>query len=256
MTNRIILSVVSLWIITSFIPIQDKPTLYLIGDSTVKNGSGQGADKLWGWGSILADYLDTSQVRVVNKAIGGRSSRTFITEGRWKSVHDNLQPGDIVLIQFGHNDGGAINDDFRARGTIKGNGEEFMEIDNLLTKRREVVKSYGWYLRKYIADTKAKGATPIVCSLVARNQWDGNKVKRSDYAKWAEEAAKQEGAYFINLHELVAEKYEKLGQGYVTDSLFLEDHTHTNRKGATINAQIVALALSLLQDESIPSLVK
>src|SRR5690606_39947601 len=70
---------------------------------------------------------------------------------------------------------------FRARGTIKGNGDETEVIDNILTRRREMVKSYGWYIRKYIVDTKAKGAIPIVCSLVARNQWkDGRIVRNTD----------------------------------------------------------------------------
>lgn len=245
-------------IISSFGILIDRPTVYLVGDSTVRNGSGEGGDKLWGWGSFLLDQLDSSQISVVNKAIGGRSSRTFITEGRWKEVHDKLNPGDYVIIQFGHNDGGNINDDFRARGSIKGNGEESEQIDNILTGRREIVKSYGWYIRKYVADTKAKGATPIVCSLVARNRWDKDKIMRStnDYTAWSKEAAEMEGAYFIDLNDLVASKYESLGQRYVTDSLFITDHTHTNKKGAIINAQIVAEAFKNLKDCDLSKYIK
>src|SRR5688572_2856998 len=123
------------------------PTLFLIGDSTVRNGAGDGSNKQWGWGEPVAAYFDPAKIAVLNRARGGRSSRTFLTEGLWDQALSQMKPGDFVLIQFGHNDGGAINDTSRARGTIKGVGEETEEIDNLLTKKREVVHSYGWYLR-------------------------------------------------------------------------------------------------------------
>lgn len=255
---KIISSLIIAFSTLFFFQGKEKATVFLVGDSTVQNGSGKGEGSLWGWGSFLADQLDTSKVEVINRARGGRSSRTFISEGLWDAVHDQIKPGDYVIIQFGHNDGGAINDDFRARGSIKGNGEEIEQIDNILTKRRELVKSYGWYIRKYIADTKAKGATPIVCSLVARNIWDGDKIKRNtdDYTKWAKEAAAQEGAYFIDLNDLVATKYEQLGQDYVTNELFEKDHTHTNEKGAVINAKIVAEAVRKLKDCELSQAVK
>ncbi len=244
------ISIVTFLAIISFSFQQEKPTVYLVGDSTVKNGSGNGENGLWGWGDFLANYMDSDKISVENHALGGRSSRTFISEGRWDKVHDQIEPGDYVIIQFGHNDGGPINDDFRARGTIRGNGEGAEQIDNMLTGKREIVKSYGWYIRKYIVDTKAKGANPIVCSPVPRNKWDGKKVQRSTkegYAQWAKEAAEMEDAYFIDLNHLVAKKYESLGQQYVTDSLFLTDHTHTNEKGAIINAEIVAKRINKLK---------
>src|SRR4051794_13793202 len=100
--------------------VKDKPVLYIIGDSTVKNGSGTGADKLWGWGSFLAEYFDTTRIDVQNHAIGGRSSRTFITDGRWDKILGTLKAGDFVIMQFGHNDGSPLDDTARARGTIKG----------------------------------------------------------------------------------------------------------------------------------------
>ena len=68
-----------------------KPTLYIIGDSTVKNGSGKGADLLWGWGSVISEHFDTTQIHIENHAIGGRSSRTFLTEGRWEKILANLK---------------------------------------------------------------------------------------------------------------------------------------------------------------------
>ncbi|MEC8683967.1 MAG: SGNH/GDSL hydrolase family protein [Bacteroidota bacterium] len=118
-----------------------KPTVYCVGDSTVKNGSGKGDGGLWGWGDYIGQFVDTTKVSVENHALGGTSSRTFQSKGLWQPVLDSLQKGDYVLIQFGHNDSGALNDDSRARGTIKGTGDETEEIDNMLTGEHEVVHS-------------------------------------------------------------------------------------------------------------------
>jgi lysophospholipase L1-like esterase len=138
------------------------PTLFLIGDSTVRNGRGDGVNGQWGWGDRLASFFDPAKLNVVNRAIGGLSSRTYLTGGQWAQVLAMVKPGDFVMMQFGHNDAGALNDTSRARGTKPGVGEETEEIDNLLTHQKEVVHTYGWYLRKFIADTRAQGATPIV----------------------------------------------------------------------------------------------
>src|SRR5713101_5739681 len=120
-----------------------RPTLFLIGDSTVRNGRGDGANGQWGWGEPLAALFDASKIAVVNRALGGRSSRTYLTGGQWEAVKADLRPGDFVLMQFGHNDGGPINDTSRARGSLRGTGEETEEIDNLLTHEHEVVHTYG-----------------------------------------------------------------------------------------------------------------
>lgn len=227
---------------------KQKPTLYLVGDSTVKNGSGDGNGGLWGWGDFLYEQIDTTKIKIVNKARGGRSSRTYITEGLWDDVLKRLKPGDFVIIQFGHNDGGAINDNSRARATIKGTGEETEEIDNLLTGKHEIVHTYGWYIRKYISDTKQKGATPVVCSLIARNIWKDGKVPRAtnDYTKWAAESAAASGAFFIDLNDLTASHYEAAGEPGVKEKLFCEDHTHTSKEGAQLNARCVAEGIKSL----------
>jgi oligogalacturonide lyase len=158
-----------------------------------------------------------------------------------------VKPGDLVLIQFGHNDGGAINDTSRARGSIRGVGEESQEIDNLLTGKHEVVHSYGWYLRKFISDARSKGATPIVVTPVPRNIWvDGAVVRnKKDYAGWAEEVARAEGTPLIDLNELVAREYDALGPERVK-SFFPHDHTHTNLEGAELTAQVAVRALASL----------
>src|ERR1051325_7522740 len=78
------------------------PTLWLIGDSTVQNGSGNGEGGLWGWGAPIAEMFDRAKIVVNNHARGGRSSRTFLTEGLWEKVLAEVEPGDFVMMQFGH----------------------------------------------------------------------------------------------------------------------------------------------------------
>lgn len=227
-----------------------KPTLYIIGDSTVKNGAGKGADDMWGWGSLIQEFFDTTKISIENHAIGGRSSRTFLTDGRWDKILPNLKKGDFLLIQFGHNDNWAINDTLRARGTIKGIGEEIEEIDNVITKKHEIVHSFGWYLRKYVDETKSKGATPILCTLVPRNSWKDGKVNRSNdsYAHWTKQVAESKGTYLVDLNEIVAQKYESEGENDVKQKYFTnKDNTHTNKAGAMLNAETVVSELKNLK---------
>jgi rhamnogalacturonan acetylesterase len=230
---------------SSFILVKkEKPVFYIIGDSTVRNGDGSGKNQQWGWGSFIADHFDTTKIGIRNHAIGGRSSRTFITEGRWDKILTTLKKGDYVIMQFGHNDAGPLDDTARARGTIKGIGDESKEIYNPIAKKQEVVYTYGWYMRKYIRDAKAKGAIAIVCSPIPRNDWKEGKVMRSSesYGKWAKEITEQEAAYFIDLNEMIAAKYEEMGAEKVKP-FFPADHTHTNIDGAKLNAEIVTNAI-------------
>ena len=223
------------------------PSIVLIGDSTVRNGRGDGDGGQWGWGNYLAPFFDPEKANIVNRAVGGLGSRTFLTQGHWDRALTLIKPGDFVLMQFGHNDGGAINDTSRARATIKGTGEETEEIDNLLTKQHEVVHSYGWYLRKYIREAKAAGATPIVCSLVPRKTWvDGKIARASDgFAGWARQVAEQEGVGFVDLNESIARIYDRIGPALV-EPLFADKNTHTSESGAILNAKVVVEALRAL----------
>ncbi len=228
------------------------PTLFAIGDSTVRTGTlGNGGNGQWGWGAPIADFFDRTKINVENRAWGGTSSRSYQTLGFWEKVLADIKPGDFVIMQFGHNDAGAVNDNSRARGTIKGNGDEMEEIDNMLTGQHEVVHTYGWYIRKYITDIKAKGAMPIVCSPIPRNNWQNGKVARAseDYGKWAAQAAEAENAFFIDLNELIAQHYEAQGQEKVTASYFgPREHTHTNAAGARLNASLVIEGLKGLEN--------
>ena len=231
---------------------QRKPILYIIGDSTVKNGDGTGRNGQMGWGSVITAYFDTTKISVRNHAMGGRSSRTFITEGRWDKVLEDLAPGDFVIMQFGHNDSGPLDDTARARGTIKGIGEESREVYNPIMKKQETVYTYGYYMRKYINDTKAKGAVAIICSPIPRNTFTGGKVSRSgnDYGGWSQQVAKSTGAFFIDLNAIIADQYDKMGPEKVS-LFFPADHTHTNDAGARLNAAGVMEGLRLLPECSL-----
>jgi rhamnogalacturonan acetylesterase len=229
-----------------FFSPKPKPTLFLIGDSTVKTGQGKGESDMWGWGSVLEAKFDTTKINIENHAIGGRSSRTFLTDGRWEPLLAKFQKGDYLIMQFGHNDDWAINDTLRARGTIKGIGEESVEIDNVITKKHEVVHTFGWYMRKFAIEAQAKGVEVFICSPVPRNNFEGNKIKRTVeyYPKWAAEVAKQTQSHFIDLHESSAAVYESLGTGKVKELYFTpKDNTHTNLAGAKLNADNVALGI-------------
>ncbi len=226
----------------------EKPVLYIIGDSTVQNNDGNGKNEYWGWGTLLNPYLDTTKITLRNHAKSGTSTRTFITDGRWTKVLETLKNGDFVIMQFGHNDQAAINDTSRAKGTLKGTGEEVQEIFNLKTKQQETVHTYGWYMRKFIREAKEKGAIPIVCSLVPREKWKKGKVDREiDYVNWAREMAWAEGAYFIDLNQIIVQKWEQIGPDAVK-IFFPGDHTHTNKKGAELNAGSVIEGLLANKD--------
>ena len=224
------------------------PTLFLVGDSTVKNGT---KDQK-GWGEVFAPHFDKSKVTVANHAIGGRSSRTFQNEGRWDKILAACAAGDFVLIQMGHNDGGAPDDPARARASLPGIGEETREIDNPITKKKETVHTYGWYMRKYVTDARAKGMTPIVCSPIPRcpgKPVEKGAVEKSNYVVWSAEVAKSEKALFIDLNRLVMAKYVGMAPVDIRAKYFTPaDATHTNTAGAELNAACVVEGIRALAD--------
>ncbi len=222
------------------------PVLFTVGDSTVKNNDND-ENGMWGWGSVIADEFDLNRITVENCAKAGRSARTYLNEGRWDKVYGALQPGDFVLIQFGHNDAGAVNTG-KARAELPGAGNESKVFLMESTGKYQVVYTFGWYLRKFIMDVKEKGAIPIVLSHTPRNVWDNGQIQRNtdSFGKWTREAAEQTGAYFIDLNKLTADKLQKKGweQGLrAVGEFFNKDHTHTSLKGAHLNAESIAEGL-------------
>jgi unsaturated rhamnogalacturonyl hydrolase len=228
------------------------PTIWLIGDSTVRNGNGDGAHNQMGWGDELAPYFNTDKVNIANEAIGGRSSRTYITEGHWAEALALMKPGDIMLVQFGHNDSGPLDDPARARATIPGVGDETKEIENPVLKMHETVHTFGWYMDEYVREAKAKGVTPILCSLIPRKTWkDGKVVRNKDtFAGWTEQIAERDHVGFIDLNEITGRKYDALGEAAV-EPLFGDPHTHTTKAGAVMNAESVVAGLKALKHDPV-----
>ncbi len=250
---RTILAAVTLLLLTTFTIAADDttprmPTLFIVGDSTVKTGTkGQ-----QGWGDPIAALFDKTRIKVENHAIGGRSSRTFQNEGRWDKVLAAAQPGDFVLIQMGHNDGGPLDDAARARGSIRGIGDETKEIDNPITKKKEVVHTYGWYMRKYVADARDKKMTPIILSPIPhcpQKPVQKGDAEKSNYVAWSEEVAKSEKAEFVNLNKIVMSHYAESTPADIKAKYFTSaDNTHTSPAGAAMNAACVVGGLRELKD--------
>ena len=220
------------------------PVVFTIGDSTVKNKDDD-KDGMWGWGSVITEIFNSKKVSVENCAMVGRSARTFLDEGRWDKVYDALKPGDFVLIQFGHNDGGDINIG-KARGELHGSGDESKVFLMEKTGKYQVVYTFGWYLRKFIRDAQEKGAIPIVLSHTPRNKWKDGQIERNSksYGKWTREAAEATGACFIDLNKVSADKLQKMGPKK-SAVFYNTDHTHTSLKGARMNAQSIAEGLKV-----------
>jgi rhamnogalacturonyl hydrolase YesR/lysophospholipase L1-like esterase len=212
------------------------PVVMLIGDSTMKNGRGKGDNGQWGWGSFFEQFFDTTRISVENHALGGRSSRTFYTEGLWSKVLSGIQKDDYLFIQFGHNDGGPLNIG-RARASLRGIGDESQTVIMERNGGPEEVFTFGHYLRIYIRQAKARGAIPVVLSHTPGNTWNGDKMARNNetYGKWSKEVAEQEGVLFIDMNDLIAAKCEALGKEK-TNELF-KDRVHTSHEGAILNCE-------------------
>ena len=231
----------------ALLPDIQHPALFLVGDSIMHTGTGTGETGPWGWGAEIIPMFDAAKVQVYNEGLGGRSSRGYIEEGAWAKIMEHLRPGDWVIVQFGHNDA-ANSANYPDRTTIKGDGDETEQIESPVTHAKEAIHSYGWYLRQYVRDARSKGASVIICSPPPRNTWLDGKIKRGldGYAGWAEEAAKQSGALFIDLNTISADKYDSLGQE-ATRPLF-NDNQHSRKAGAHLNAESVATAIRQLKD--------
>jgi rhamnogalacturonan acetylesterase len=232
-------------------PVQH-PALFLVGDSIMQTGTGNGDSGPWGWGSEIGAFFDPQKLHVYNEGRGGRSSRGYIEEGAWAKVLERLQPGDFVIVQFGHNDT-ANSANYPDRATINAGGDEVLQVG--VGDARRIIRTYGAYLRQYVADAKAKGATAILCSPVPRNQWEGGKMKRGfdGYAQWAADAARRSGAWFIDLNAIAADRYDALGQEQTR--AYFNDTQHTNKAGARLNAEAVVAGLRQLEGLALTGLL-
>ena len=206
-------------------------TIYLIGDSTcaVKKESVRPET---GWGEKLGQHFKKGVV-VDNRALNGRSSKSFRNEGRWKEVLETLRPGDFVFIQFGHND------------QSRHKPERFSDPE-----------TFGKNLTLYIEETRAKGAIPVLLTSIARRKFDaqGKPVdSHKNYMQITRRVAEQTGTPLIDMDMKTRALLEKMGPE-ASKSIYLwakksdypnlkedkRDDTHLNAAGAEKYAQIVA----------------
>jgi lysophospholipase L1-like esterase len=233
-------------------------TIYLIGDSTVADYSLEEnyPTKKFpqvGWGQVFQPFFqkdslklvknilgNAKEVKINDRAKGGRSTRTFFQEGRWASVYNSLQKGDVVMMQFGHNDASVEK-----------------------TERYVNLEGYKEFLRLFINQTKEKGATPIVLTPVARNYpWKDGKLSNvhGEYPQAAITVAKELNVEYIDLNELSMSFFSSKGQDYVTTNYFMnfeagkfpafpngqKDNTHFQTQGGIEIAQLVFNAMKKL----------
>lgn len=217
---------------------EDKITIYLAGDSTVTDSSEAGFP-FSGWGQMLP-YFFKHDVAIANHAIGGRSSKSFITEGRLKVIEDNIKDGDYLLIQFGHND--QKTDEHRST---------------------DPETTYPEHLQKYIDVAHAKGATPILLTSVHRQYFndDGTLIDtHQHYLEAVRKLAAEENVLLIDLANKSKELFEQLGPEE-TKSIFLwghpgewinhsagvKDRTHFQENGGLKIAELVIEGIRELQ---------
>ncbi|KAL4895309.1 SGNH hydrolase-type esterase domain-containing protein [Aspergillus ambiguus] len=204
-------------------------TLYLAGDSTMAaGGGGSGTD---GWGQYVASDVS---VTVSNKAIGGRSARSYTREGRFQAIADVLQAGDYVVIEFGHNDGGSLSTD-NGRTDCSGTGNETCQT--VYNGVAETVLTFPAYLENASKLFRAKGAHVLISSQTPNNPWEtGSFVySPSRFVGYAKLAAQVAGVDYVDHGAYVADIFETLGASTV-DSYFPNDHTHTSAAGAEVVA--------------------
>ena len=242
-----------------------KPRVFLTGDSTVKNND-KDEDGMWGWGSQAYTVFDSTKCVVINAAKAGRSTRTFLYEKRWDEVYRSVQPGDYVLIQFGHNDTGHI--DSQKERAVIATAKDTCHVYKMASDGQyKVIYSFGWYLKKFIQDVREKGGTPILVSLTPRNRWHEGKgetvgelypvkekmgkmyiERRNDntYGMWYRQVAEETGCDFLDVHNISADALQKMGKEKAT-AMYNRDHTHTSLAGARLNAQSVAKGLKKMK---------
>lgn len=210
---------------------QEKSTLFLIGDSTMADKPDPEHNPERGWGQMLPHLLDGG-VHIQNHAVNGRSSRSFISEGRWQKVLDAIKPKDYVFIQFGHND----------------------QKQQDSTRYTNPYTQYRYNLERFVNETRHKGAFPILLSSISRRNFNENGVlidTHGAYPLVTRMVAKDLKVPFIDL-QLLTEQMEISHGVEGSKKLHLhfapgenahrpdgiEDNTHLSVTGATLVAQM------------------
>ncbi len=208
-------------------------TLYVIGDSTSAPYPPE-RYPLHGWAQVLQEHFDPARLHVDDRAKGGRSSKSFYEEGSWTPIREALQPGDWVFIQFAHND---QKKDDRNRFT-------------------DPATTFPEHLRRYVEETRAAGARPVLLTPINRNRWISPTRMgdtHGDYPNATRRLAREMGVPLIDLHKMTRKRFTRLGPD-ATTKLFLnlapgehpnypegkEDNTHLQESGAR---EVSALAV-------------
>ncbi|KAI5782371.1 SGNH hydrolase-type esterase domain-containing protein, partial [Peziza echinospora] len=209
--------------------------ILLAGDSTMAKTS---TANMQGWGVPFADYVT---LPVINLARGGRSARSYTREGLFAELVAQVQKGDYVVIEFGHNDGGSPTSSDRAPAA--GYGAE-TQVVTLADGTVETVQTFTTYLKWAARDIIAKGGIPLISSTTPNGDaWTADLLSVAapnrfvEYAWRAYDAYKGQGATYIDHYDFVAHHYEALGYSAVYPTLFPNDHTHTNAAGADVVAR-------------------
>lgn len=233
--NYIIISAIAVMVLTGFGWLSHKPVLYMVGDSTMANKPLPDNPER-GWGQLLPEFF-TNQLIIENKAMNGRSTRSFIYEGRWDTVMTKLRKGDYVVIQFGHND------------------ESPQKTDRYSTPAE-----YRYNLTRFVNDVRMKGANPILCTSVQRRKFDDNGVfqdTHGDYPGYVRDIASKLNVPLIDMQKksekvIVAAGVEgskaiflfiKPGE-YVSLPNGREDNTHFSEYGARLMASLFCEGLA------------
>jgi lysophospholipase L1-like esterase/mannose-6-phosphate isomerase-like protein (cupin superfamily) len=224
-------------LVTEGVPDElDLVTVHLAGDSTMAEKRPEKRPET-GWGEALQDWFDPSRVRVVNHAMNGRSTRTFLEEGRWQQLLDALQPGDFAFIQFGHNDQSSNRPNrYTPPDRFKAN------------------------LARFVRETRARQATPVLLTPVMRRRFDDDGVfydTHGEYPDLVRAVAAELDAPLIDMHRASEEVLKLYGAGPSRDLFLilppgrsgnypdgLEDNTHFSPMGARVMAALVAARLS------------
>ncbi|PNH64852.1 hypothetical protein VD0002_g3961 [Verticillium dahliae] len=220
------------------------PTIFLCGDSTVATVGA--SSQTQGWGAFLQYSFQTSRAIVDNRAIGGRSARSYTREGRFDTVANLAQPGDWVVIELGHNDGGSLSTD-NGRSACFGDGEQ--TCSTVYNGVAETVLTFPKYLKNAANKMLAKGAKVIISTSTPRNVWQTGSYAwsppRFHYYGWPppqQLGDPANGVYFLPHGEYGAQAQRNLGASTVNAG-YPVDHLHPGPFIADAMAKSFVLAL-------------